>query len=77
MHDPAAAAPSRPPHPNQVDFVQAEVRNDGHQFLLGQKLHLGGVHGEETTLQIRSRPSVSQRSSLGRGFPATTRGPAP
>lgn len=32
------------PYPDQIDFVQTEVRNDLHRLLLGEELHLCGIH---------------------------------
>lgn len=32
------------PYPDQIDFIQAEIRDDLHHLLLGQELHLCGVH---------------------------------
>ena len=62
--------PSRGPggsHPDEVDLVQAEVRDDGDQLLLGQKLHLRCIHGVAT-----GRPRARRRRLRSLSFRENT-----
>lgn len=84
---PVGAGPSLPevgtdqgPHPDEVDLVQTEVRDNGDQLLFSQKLHLGRVHGgansQPQPLRRLRLPGVLQKR-CGRRFPATARNPPP
>lgn len=57
--------PGPRPYPDEVYLVQTEVRDNGHQLLLSEKLHLGGVHAGASGPPDSPPPPASQRPQGG------------